>query len=314
VTTYVILGLIVAVGIGGAALVFGDRLKNPKRGVAEIPESRLAPESRPPLKALHEALVAFADRQVSGERQKGISRRLEMSGSNMKASEWIVMVASVTVAAFAVALLVRGWIEAILACGLAAFAFNLSLTRKVNKRQKVFGQQLGESLQLLSGSLRAGLSLQQALSVVAAEAPAPSGDEYRRVLAENRLGRDMTDALYAMAHRIGSEDFEWVVGAIDINRHAGGDLSAILDRVSETIRQRERIRGQVRALSAEGRLSGLVMAALPPGVMLIVSLTTPNYMDGFTKTGPAGWALLGVAGFLLLVGVVWLKKLTKFHY
>lgn len=312
--TFVLIGLVIVIGLGGFVFIFGERLKNPKRGMAELPPEKLGTANRPPLKALHEALVAFADRQVSGERQKGIAGRLEMGGSNMKASEWIVMVVGVTVSAFLVIGLLRSWIVAPIAAGLIVFGFNFSLTRKVEKRQKVFGAQLGESLQLLSGSLRAGLSLQQALSVVAAEAPAPSGDEYRRVLAENRLGRDMTDAMYAMAHRIGSEDFEWVVGAVDINRHAGGDLSAILDRVADTIRQRERVRGQVRALSAEGRLSGIVMGALPPGVMVIVAITTPGYLDGFTKTGPAGYIMLGVAGLLLLTGLFWLKKLTKFHY
>jgi tight adherence protein B len=188
------------------------------------------------------------------------------------------------------------------------------LNRAVDKRQHQFGEQLGETLQLLSGSLRAGLSLPQALHVVATEAPSPSGDEYRRVLAENRLGRDLTDALSAMARRTGSEDFEWVVGAIDINRHAGGDLAAILDRVIDTIRARERIRGQVKALTAEGRMSGVVMASLPPGVLLFISVSNPHYLDGFTKTGPLGWALLVVAGLLLGMGVIVLKKMTKLEY
>ncbi|MDH4144279.1 MAG: type II secretion system F family protein [Acidimicrobiia bacterium] len=305
-----LLPLVLIAALAGFYFAFGDRFKSPKVGVADLPDDT----QRAPLRVLHQALVSFADKRVSRERQQGIAKRLEMGGSKMKASEWIVMVAIVTFVVLLVGITLVHWLIGIVAAGMTVAIANFLLTRKVDKRQKVFGQQLGEALGLLSGGLRAGLSLQQALNLVATEAPAPSGDEYRRVLAENRLGRDMTDALYAMANRIGSEDFEWVVGAIDINRQAGGDLSKILDRVGETIRARERVRGQVRALSAEGRLSGMVMGALPPGVMVIVSVMNPEYLDGFTKTGPTGWALLVVALFLLLCGIFWLKKLTKFTY
>ena len=114
--------------------------------------------------------------------------------------------------------------------------------------------------------------------------------------------------------RIESDDFEWVVGAIDINRQAGGDLAVILDRVTETIRKRERVRGQVKALSAEGKLSGTVMGALPPGIFIFVSFTNPGYIDGFTKNGLIGYAMLALAATLLTVGYLWLRKMAKFQF
>jgi tight adherence protein B len=304
--------VLVAFGVvGGLLFAFGDRLRNPEVGMAGAGGQG---DGRLSLKELHAALVAFADRSVSESRKAGLTKKLEMGGSAMRPAEWLVTAGAAVLLAF----LLLAWqvhlFIGFLGAGLVGFGFNWSLQRKVDRRQKVFASQLGETLQLLASSLRAGLSLQQALNVVAVESPSPSGEEYRRVLAENRLGRDLTDAMYAMADRIGSQDFEWVVGAIDINRQAGGDLSVILDRVNDTIRQRERVRGQVKALSAEGRLSGIVMACLPPGVMVFVSIINPEYLDGFFKSGPMGYGLLVVSGLLLFVGSLWLKKLTKFTY
>lgn len=304
--------LLLAVGVGGGAWVaFGGK------GNAKPKPEPVAGESTGGLRNLqnlHRSLVDFAETNVDVQRQEGLARKLEAAGSRVRPAEWIVTMVVVTIAvALVLAFLVHPLVG-LVGAGFSLVGFRFALSRKMGKRQNAFSDQMVETLQLLCGGLRAGLSLQQALNVVSNEAPSPTGEEYRRVLAENRLGRDMTEALYAMADRIGGDDFEWVVGAIDINRHAGGDLAVILDRVIDTIRKRDRVRGQVKALSAEGKLSGMIMAALPPGLFVLISFINPGYVDGFTQNGIMGYLLLVVSATFLTVGYLWLRKMAKFTY
>lgn len=261
-------------------------------------------------KEVHKLLADALERRIAANRRKGLARTLEQAGSQMRPGEWLVVSVAMGIVGFLVATIFVNLLAGVGAGIFGVLLNRMLLKRKVNKRQTAFSNQVAETLQLLAGSLRAGQSLMQALANVAEDSPSPSKDEYRRVLAENRLGRDLTEAMYAMADRVGSEDFEWVVGAIDINRSTGGDLAVILDRVTETLRQRDRLRGQVKALSAEGRFSGYVVSALPPGVFLFVWFTNREYMSEFTGR-PLGWLLLGVSLTLLIIGALWLRKLAK---
>ena len=178
------------------------------------------------------------------------------------------------------------------------------------QRRKKFRAQLPETLQILAGSLRAGHGLAQGIETVAREAESPTSDEFRRLTLETRLGRDFVESLRAMAHRVDTEDFHWVVQAMEIQREVGGDLAAILDTVANTVRDRTRIKLQVSSLSAEGRLSALVLMVLPFGLGAIMAVTNRNYMDPLFTTG-TGYKLLAVAAALLAVGGLWLKKIVK---
>ncbi|MEZ5263157.1 MAG: type II secretion system F family protein [Acidimicrobiales bacterium] len=262
------------------------------------------------VREIHRLLSDAAEKRIAGNRRRGLALRLEQAGSQMKPGEWVVMTVGTGIGAFLIVSLLLNVLVGILALIFGMLFQHLWLKRRLNKRQQAFGGQLAEALQLLAGSLRAGQSLAQALTNVANDAPSPSAEEYRRALTETRLGRDLTDALYAIAERMHSEDFEWVVGAIDINRTTGGDLAVILDRVTETIRQRDRLRGQVRTLSAEGRLSGWVVGLLPPGVFGFVYMTNREYMATFFQS-PLGYLLLSGAGVLLVIGALWLRKIAK---
>lgn len=178
------------------------------------------------------------------------------------------------------------------------------------QRRKKFRAQLPETLQILAGSLRAGHGLAQGIETVAREAESPTSDEFRRLTLETRLGRDFVESLRAMAHRVDTEDFHWVVQAMEIQREVGGDLAAILDTVANTVRDRTRIKLQVSSLSAEGRLSALVLMVLPFGLGAIMAITNRHYMDPLFTTG-TGYKLLAVAAALLAVGGLWLKKIVK---
>ena len=185
----------------------------------------------------------------------------------------------------------------------------LALKFLVSRRRKKFVTQLPDALTTLGGSLRAGRSLGQALEALAREMEPPIGRELRKVVAEIRLGRPMTEALDDAVERIGSPDFRWAVLAIQIQSEVGGNLAELLDRVAETMRARSRLRGEVKALTAEGRASAGMLVVLPPGLGAVMYAVNPEYMKPlFTQT--AGHVILGVSAVMIAVGFAWMKKVV----
>jgi tight adherence protein B len=148
--------------------------------------------------------------------------------------------------------------------------------------------------------------------MVSREAPSPSAEEFRRVVTESRLGRDLNTSLAAMADRVGGDDFTWVAQAIEINREVGGDLAEVLDNVSSTIRERARVRRQVRTVSAEGRTSALVLVALPFVMALLLAIVNPEYLSELGHG--AGLVMLLVGGVLLVIGSLWTRRLVKVKF
>jgi tight adherence protein B len=145
---------------------------------------------------------------------------------------------------------------------------------------------------------------------VGQEAESPTAEEFRRLTIETRLGRDQVEALAGLADRVGGEDFRWVVQAVEIQRDVGGDLAEVLDTVASTIRDRTRIRRQVSALSAEGRMSAWVLMLMPFGLVGIMFVTNPTYLSPLFDTG-IGHKLLVVAAALLVAGGLWLRRIVK---
>ena len=146
--------------------------------------------------------------------------------------------------------------------------------------------------------------------MVARETESPTAEEFRRLTVETRLGRDFPDALRALAARVRSQDFEWVVQSLEIHRDVGGDLAEVLDAVSGTIRDRNRVRRQVRALSAEGRMSAIVLVALPFVLAAVTAVLDPEYVGELTASG-AGIGMIAGGGVLLAIGGVWLHRIVK---
>ncbi len=209
--------------------------------------------------------------------------------------------------------LYRGLPGGLIAAALVVGGYVFWLSKRDAKRRMMFENQIPELLQMVSGSMRSATSLLQALEVVSREAPQPMSDEITRVLHESRLGTDIGVSLDALGDRMQSKDFGWVVGAIDIHRDVGGDLAEIFDRISETIRNRNRVREQMKALSAEGKMSGLVLGLMPPGVFFFLGAVNPSYMGTLTSS-TVGWIALGSAGGLLIVGILWLQRLARFDF
>ena len=178
---------------------------------------------------------------------------------------------------------------------------------RAKRRKKKFVRQLPDMLQLLAGTLRAGYSVSQGFESVSREIEDPMGRELRRVMTEARLGRLLEDALEATGRRMQSEDFEWAVMAIRIQREVGGNLAELLMTVSDTMTQRERLRRDVAALTAEGRMSAIVLGCLPPGLALVMYVMNPTYIGRLFQDS-IGIAMLVGAVLMMLIGFAWMKK------
>ena len=178
---------------------------------------------------------------------------------------------------------------------------------KAARRQKAFVAQLPDTLQLLAGTLRAGYSLQQGFEATSHEISDPMGAELRRVMTEARLGRELEDALDSAAERLQSDDFGWAVLAIKIQREVGGNLAELLMTVAETMQARDRLRGEVAALTAEGKVSAIVLGLLPVGLGAAMWMINPDYIN-LLVTERTGNFMLGGAVVLALVGFAWMKK------
>ncbi|MEE2568108.1 type II secretion system F family protein [Pseudarthrobacter sp. J64] len=180
----------------------------------------------------------------------------------------------------------------------------------VGRRRRRFDEQVPDTLQMLAGGIRVGHSLLRAIDAAAQENDAPMSEELARVVNETRIGRDLGASLSDVAQRTASEDFLWIARAIEIHREVGGDLAEVLDHVGDTIRDRNQIRGQVRALSAEGRMSAMVLMALPVVMFAVLIFINPLYARVFTSTVP-GFLMIALALVLLSLGGLWLSRLIK---
>ena len=178
--------------------------------------------------------------------------KLEKSGSHLRTGEWVLGVAATTLVLASLGLLRGGVVVIVLMFIFVPVVAWFLLNRKIQKRQDAFADQLPDLLQTLSSSLRSGQSLPQSIAGMAPDMSSPAGDELRRVVIENRIGRDLIESFKDLAIRMDSLDFDWVVRAIEINYRTGGDLSVILRRLDATIRARNQVAGAVRALTAEG--------------------------------------------------------------
>lgn len=194
--------------------------------------------------------------------------------------------------------------------GLIGFSLPfLWLFKARSDRMKKFAAQLPDAMELIARALRAGHSLAAGLHVVAEEMPAPISKEFGRVYEEQNLGIPLEDALKSMCDRVPNLDLRFFVTAVAIQRQTGGDLAEILDRIGYIIRQRFKILGQIKALTAEGRLSGIVLIALPIGLFLLMLHMKPDYIS-LLWTDPTGIKMSIAAIVLVLIGSYAIKKIV----
>ena len=201
------------------------------------------------------------------------------------------------------------WFFAPLA-GLVAFVIPfLWLLNKRRKRLKTFASQLPDALELVARALRAGHSLAAGMHVVAEEMPSPIADEFGRVYEEQNLGIPLEDSMRAICERVPNLDLRFFVTSVAIQRQTGGDLAEILDKIGYVIRERYRILGQVKALTAEGRLSGVVLIALPFLLFFVMLHIKPDYVQ-MLWTDPLGIKMSVFGLIAQIVGALVIKKIV----
>lgn len=211
------------------------------------------------------------------------------------------------------ALFGAGLLPSLTLAGLGAFLPLLFIKIKKEKRMKVFESQLGDTLIMICNSLRSGFSFQQAMENVATDMPAPIGVEFSRVCNEIRYGSTMEEALENMCDRIKSSDLMLVVSAVCIQRTTGGNLSEILTTISNTIRDRLQIKGEIRSITAQGRTSGLIIGALPALIAVALMLINPSYMSTFFTTS-TGRIMLIVCVVMEVFGFLAIRKVVTIRY
>ena len=181
--------------------------------------------------------------------------------------------------------------------------------RKIGGRLGGFNKQLPDTIVLLSNSLRAGSSFLQSIELVSREGSPPMSEEMGRVVREVNLGLGMEEALSNLVRRIKSEDLDLMVTAIGIQQQVGGNLAEILDTIAFTIRERVRIKGEINTLTAQGRVSGYLVAFLPIGLGAALNAINPAFMQPlFTQT--IGRILIGVGAVMMTIGFLAIRKIT----
>jgi tight adherence protein B len=249
--------------------------------------------------------------QVGGTEEK-LAARLDLAGIGWAPSEWVLAgaAASLVIVIAATVLFGNVLIAMVLGALVGWLGMKFGLNFLIRRRQAKFADQLPDMLQFVSGSLRSGFSLGQALDAAVREDTQPVASEFSRALAESRIGVDLEDALDQVADRMESADLRWTVIAIRIQRETGGNLAEVLGNTVGTMRERAQLKRHVRALSAEGRLSAYILIALPIFIGGWIFLTRRGYLRPM-YTSTIGIIMFIIAGLMVAGGALWMRKLVK---
>lgn len=243
-----------------------------------------------------------------------IARELARADLKLKVAEYFALY---VIAIFLGALIfgfLGSWhpVSFLIGAVLGAFAPRFYVKRQQRQRLNKFNDQLGDMLNLMVNGLRAGYSTMQAMEAISKELPSPISDEFRRVVQEMQLGVPMETALDNLLRRIPSDDLDFVVTAINVQREVGGNLSEILDSISFTIRERVRIKGEIRVMTAQVRASGTLLSIIPMALGLILWFMNPDYLLSFFD-GPSplcGWAAIGLIIIMIATGYFVMMKIA----
>lgn len=260
-------------------------------------------------------LSGFISKISSGKRFGELfDQKLRRAGMSLKGTEFIFIHITLVIISTLVTFLLTKNISLMLMIVMVVIFFPfLFINFKTGQRLKKFNEQLPDTLQLIEGALKAGYSLNQSLAMVIEETKPPISEEFKITLSEIRIGLPEKGALENMATRINSELFSWVVKAINIQREVGGNLAEIMDIIANTIRERDRVLRQIRALVSEGKLSAYVLIGLPICIAIILSIINKSYISVLVTT-KMGMGMLALAIVLMIAGILWILRIVKIEY
>jgi tight adherence protein B len=265
---------------------------------------------------LNRPFQALAERSNRRRRLNGgltLAENLARADLKLRTSEFVMIQVGFLVGYAALGLFRFGFSLQFIVAGVAGYLIPMRYVKwRQRRRLRDFNKRLPDTLSLLSNGLKAGLSLPQAIEAVARNSVPPISDELARVIRETNLGSSVPEALANMVRRVGSEDLDLIVTAIAIHSSVGGNLARILDTISHTIRQRVQIKGQISALTAQARASGWVITLLPFVVAILLDVIAPGYFR-VMLTDRVGQALLGLAVLSILIGNMFVRRITNFR-
>lgn len=302
--------------LGLYQLLFNSRLQVKERlKISTTPEA--APqqmETRRKPKAHGVELLRFLGllgKMLSRRRSKlkAIQKKLLQAHILMRAEEYVGLTVISSLVIFVFFYLLTGSLLFSILPGLAGLKIpSLIVNIKKMRRTAAFTIQLPEALSIVSSGLRSGFSFPQAMSVVQKEMPPPIGEEFGRVILENRMGKPLEEVLYNLGERVDSDDLKLVITALLIQKQVGGNLAEILDNISHTIRERVRIQGEIKTLTAQGKLSAIIIIMLPFAVAAFLMFMNPEYMLTLVQE-TLGLIMLGVAVVMQFFGIMIIRKI-----
>ncbi|RQD72260.1 MAG: secretion system protein [Tindallia sp. MSAO_Bac2] len=280
--------------------------KNIKSG--EIPEKKQEEEKIDPLRKL---LKSFGQSGLLTRMGRGMDKKLEESDVLLSGGEFMVLVMAGFFITFGmvISLTLNFW-WAIAIGVIMSFTPFFLVNRARHKRLSSFNSQICDALVVMSNSLRSGFSFLQSMDMVRKEMPDPIAKEFNRTFREVNLGTSTEKALQNLAHRVNSDDLDLVVTAVLIQRQVGGNLAEVLDKIAGTIRERVRIQGEIRTLTAQGRISGLIIGLLPVILALFMLAINPGYIQSLFHH-PIGLMMVSMAVFGEIIGFVMIRKIIQ---
>jgi tight adherence protein B len=275
--------------------------------IEEEPETKATKEEKRALDAIDKAISKrpFAQKW----RQQLARADIKLTVAEFAAAHVVSVAGFFTLAYF---VLFRGDLTMSIVAGFVGlFAPRIYVSRQTSARLVKFEEQLPDTLGLWANALRSGFSVLQAMEAISRDAPNPTGMEFKRVVQEVQLGIDLEDALEHLLARVESDDLDLVVTAVNVQREVGGNLAEILDIISHTIRERVKLKGEIRVLTSQGRYTGYLISLLPIIVALFLNTVQPGFMGPMFESRTCGWPMLGIGLALIGMGMAAIQKIVN---
>jgi tight adherence protein B len=243
----------------------------------------------------------------------GATLQVDLAQADLKlrVSEFVILnIGSIILFFFVAKVIFNSVLLALVFSVVGFFAPRVYLNFRKSRRIRAFNDQLGDTITLLANSLRSGYTIVQSMNTVAEQLPDPMSSEFYRVTQEISLGLHYEEALNNMLRRVPSDDLDLLITAVNIQGRVGGNLAEILDTIGQTIRERVRIQGEIRVLTAQQMLSGYILSFLPIALGLVLFLINPPYIKRLF-TDPCGWAMVGLAFVMIAIGFTIIRKIVN---
>jgi tight adherence protein B len=323
-----IIAAIAAGIIGLLVLVFGViSIRSDRQTVIDERLGRYASEYGSSLAEATEAEGAFATQltpteqvreiidQAVQEREFAKRWKIQLAQADLKITpgEFLLAHFASVIGTFLVGFLVLFGGNIIFSLMVAIFGFfipRIYVARRTDKRKNAFEQQLPDNLQMWVNGLRSGYSVLQAIEAIAKEAAEPTATEFRRVVKEVQLGIPLDEALDHLLERMPGDDLDLVITAVNIQREVGGNLAEILEVISHTIRERIKLKGEIRVLTSQGRITGYIIGLLPVFLLMLMMVISRDYVMQMFENQLCGWPMLGCGATMISLGIASIGKIV----